>query len=434
MKRNFFCFTVLLLLLISCEKSSSPELKVSQNSFDNVSYNETQLALNIEAEESWTATSNSSWCTLSTKSGTGNATLTVSVTGNINVERTATITITSASQKKQVVQVVQSALSNGTEYHYKLPIIFHVLYKDKTDGLQYVSQSRIAEILKGVNSLYQNASKSVDMNLEFTLATTDENGNTLTTPGVEYVQWTDIPMDCMTFMGTNNSKNAALLWDPNKYINVMLYNFTSDNSGSVTLGISHMPYSITGANFLDGLTPTTYTTITKENLAYPYCLSINSLYINEKTENNIYNSYDVTITLAHELGHYVGLHHAFSEDEEGNTNTCINSDYCDDTPTYNRDVYEMVLKALLNEAYQSGKQISMTTAATREDCKTGQQFIGHNIMDYEICYSDQFTSDQRKRIRNVLTYSPLIPGPKKTAATKTRTAEGPLDLPIVFKK
>lgn len=434
MKRNIFCFTALLILLVSCQKSSSPELKVSQNSFNNVSYNETQLTLNIEAEESWTATSNSSWCTLSTKSGTGNATLTVSVTGNINVERTATITITSASQKKQVVQVVQSALSNGTEYHYKLPIIFHVLYKDKTDGLQYVSQSRIAEILKGVNSLYQNASKSVDMNLEFTLATTDENGNTLTTPGVEYVQWTDIPMDCMTFMGTNNSKNAALLWDPNKYINVMLYKFTSDNSGSVTLGISHMPYSITGANFLEGLTPTTYTTITKENLAYPYCVSINSRYINEKSENNSYNRFDVTVTLAHELGHYVGLHHAFSEDEEGNTNTCINSDYCDDTPTYNRDAYEAELAVIENEAKASGKDLYMNDVTFRENCETGVRFTAHNIMDYSWCYSDQFTSDQRKRIRNVLAYSPLIPGPKKTATTKTRTAEGPLDLQIVFKK
>ena len=33
-------------------------------------------------------------------------------------------------------------------------------------------------------------------------------------------------------------------------------------------------------------------------------------------------------------------------------------------------------------------------------------------MDYSVSYSDRFTDDQRDRIRHVLTYSPLIPGPK----------------------
>ena len=51
-------------------------------------------------------------------------------------------------------------------------------------------------------------------------------------------------------------------------------------------------------------------------------------------------------------------------------------------------------------------------------------------MDYSVSYSDRFTDDQRDRIRHVLTYSPLIPGPKK-GVTKTRSATAtPLDLPI----
>ncbi len=37
----------------------------------------------------------------------------------------------------------------------------------------------------------------------------------------------------------------------------------------------------------------------------------------------------------------------------------------------------------------------------------------YNIMDYAISYSNQFTLNQRERIRHVLSYSPLIPGPKK---------------------
>ena len=43
----------------------------------------------------------------------------------------------------------------------------------------------------------------------------------------------------------------------------------------------------------------------------------------------------------------------------------------------------------------------------------GIEFISYNIMDYAISYSNQFTQNQRERIRHVLSYSPLIPGPKK---------------------
>jgi len=60
----------------------------------------------------------------------------------------------------------------------------------------------------------------------------------------------------------------------------------------------------------------------------------------------------------------------------------------------------------------------------RESCD-GAQFISHNIMDYSVSYSDQFTQDQCNRIRHVLTYSPLIPGPKTRAAI-----EEVLKLPI----
>lgn len=51
-------------------------------------------------------------------------------------------------------------------------------------------------------------------------------------------------------------------------------------------------------------------------------------------------------------------------------------------------------------------------------------------MDYAISYSNQFTLNQRERIRHVLSYSPLIPGPKKGDIDTRALNEGPLDLPI----
>ena len=56
---------------------------------------------------------------------------------------------------------------------------------------------------------------------------------------------------------------------------------------------------------------------------------------------------------------------------------------------------------------------SESVSYTHLDVYKRQEFISYNIMDYAISYSNQFTQNQRERIRHVLSYSPLIPGPKK---------------------
>lgn len=313
--------------------------------------------------------------------------------------------------------------------HYNLPVIFHVFYKDHTDPLQYVSQSRLAEILGAVNNLYKDAAQSVDMNLTFTLATNDEDGKTLSNPGVEYIQWTEsYPIDCDAFMEDNSGKYAKFLWDPNQYINVMIYNFTQDDDNFITLGISHLPFTTTDSNYLAGLNETEYSYLEKDNLSFAYCASINSLCINEQSSKEEYNTTDVTVTLAHELGHYLGLHHVFSESKEGG---CEDTDYCEDTPSYDKTIYDT------NYDYISKNDEANYTFSylvQRESCD-GTKFTSHNIMDYSVSNSDQFTADQRVRIRHVLNYSPLIPGPKKGQNRSRATApDGPLDLPILTLK
>ena len=319
------------------------------------------------------------------------------------------------------------------DYNYNLPIIFHVLYKDETNRLQYISPNRLSQILDIVNGLYKKATQSADMNLTFTLATTDPKGAVLSTPGVEYIKWTEeYPINCENFMNDDTTEGGKgyvkYLWNPNHYINVMVYNFTSDlTSNSTILGISHLPFTTTGSNSLEGLNEIKHAHLELANLSFPYCVSINSLYINEQSTTDIYNTLDVTITLAHELGHYLGLHHVFSEDKlTGETlNDCKDSDYCDDTPSYNKIKYDIDYEY----AFQTHQGNTYANLVKRENCDN-IKFISRNIMDYSISYSDQFTQDQRNRVRHVLMYSPLIPGPKKVQ-TDTRTIiHGPLDLPI----
>lgn len=69
----------------------------------------------------------------------------------------------------------------------------------------------------------------------------------------------------------------------------------------------------------------------------------------------------------------------------------------------------------------------------------GEEWKATNIMDYSWTLGYEFTSEQRNRMRQVLYYSPLIPGPKKSRSTTKsgaarKTVEGIVDLPIQLAK
>lgn len=429
MKVNcLFLLMALTCLLAGCKDAEPglPSVNLSLSGFENVSNEGATLELDVTATSSWRASSDEGWCRPLPEKGRGSQQLAIQVDGNLEaVQRTATVTITAEGMEKKI-QIHQNATMG--ELRYRLPVIFHVLYKDRSDKLQYVSQQRLDEILAAVNGLYAGSAGSVDMNLSFVLASTGPDGNALSTPGVEYIQYDGrYPIDCEAFMRDNTGRYAQYLWDPNQYINVMVYNFKADGeSASTTLGISHLPFSTVGSNYLEGLSETRYGYLDLENLKFPYSVSLNSLYVGHQSTPAIYDPTDVTVTLAHELGHYLGLYHAFSEDDDGLVDGCVDSDFCEDTPSYNRVEYEARYDYL--QQYEPEK-LTFRNLVERTDCD-GTTFVSYNVMDYSVSYSDRFTDDQRGRIRHVLTYSPLIPGPKKDV-TKTRSATAaPLDLPI----
>ena len=143
-----------------------------------------------------------------------------------------------------------------------------------------------------------------------------------------------------------------------------------------------------------------------------------------KSTDERINQNDAAITLAHELGHYLGLRHVFSEG--GTTSMCTDTDYCKDTKSYNKQEYD----SKCDYIYENEREkYTFKNLVKRTGCD-GIEFISYNIMDYAISYSNQFTQNQRERIRHVLSYSPLIPGPKKGDIDTRALNEGPLDLPI----
>lgn len=430
--KYFFLVLVTLFTLVSCEdsdKDSSTRLELSQSSFSNISSNGETVDINVTCNGTWTASTTAAWCTITPHKGNGSQKISLLFLPNLEkTARTATITVST----KGISQTIQLSQEGGNispeDYHYNLPIIFHVLYKDKKDPLQYVSAKRLSDILGVVNKLYKDTGNSVDMNLTFTLAATNPVGETLPDPGVEYIQWTEnYPIDCDAFMLDNSNKYVKYLWDPNRYINVMIYNFSDEKSNTTTLGISHLPFSTKGDTFMEGLNSTESTYLSLSNLKFAYCISINSLYINMQSTEKSYYPTDVTVTVAHELGHYLGLHHVFSEGKENEMDSCEDTDYCEDTPSYNKNEYDADYAWAMEGNVPPEKLYSYLVKRT--NC-SGTQFTSYNIMDYAVSHSNQFTQDQRNRIRHVLTYSPLIPGPKKGQSNSRSAHDQPLDLPI----
>lgn len=340
-----------------------------------------------------------------------------------------------------------AAINDG--YTYRLPVIFHVLYSDKSDASQYIPATRLKTILGYVNEIYKGGiyGESENINVDFELAKYDEKGNVLATPGVEYVKWTGAyPISPTDFMSENTGKNVKYIWDPNEYINVMMYNFASEsNTDGEMLGISHMPLTVKGDSALAGLDTVEYSNISKGSLKYAYCSSINSKYIySESTRYSLadkgakgytYKTTDIVETLAHELGHYLGLHHVYAETKESTgfvyADSCIDSDFCKDTPSYNRKEYEDYLDYYVKQ--HSDGNMDMNDLIKRTNC-SGSLYYSANIMDYSVSLSYKISADQKRRIRNVLCNSPLIPGPKVKKGSRAIESEMPQELPMTIVK
>lgn len=347
-------------------------------------------------------------------------------------------------------------------YVYKLPVVFHVLYSDRDDSLQYIPAEHLRKLLTYVNELYEGDVyygniKGQNIGVQFVPATEDESGSTMATPGVVYHRVGGYPISLYALMGDITQRYNRYIWDPNNYINVLVYNFKSEDEDSdeVTLGMSRSPYALaSGDSILAGLDTVSVDYISKDDLPYAYCISLNSLYAYEYPtrytqadhgrENGWYLSdtgADIVGTLAHELGHYLGLFHVFSEvyTDSGSeiADSCADTDYCDDTHSYNYHDYLNYVYDVIEDYYYSDSL--MTKLLTRYSCD-GVKYLSDNLMDYDYSYYDAFSPEQKARMRWVLYYSPLIPGPKKnhanerTARSRVSTSGKPLDLPVKYYK
>ena len=166
---------------------------------------------------------------------------------------------------------------------------------------------------------------------------------------------------------------------------------------------------------------------------------MNSKYVNE--ESNRYDNWpnlrtftihsaDFNVTLAHELGHYLGLFHVFGEEKGEYIDGFKDTDYCKDTPTYNKVAYDNFLTEYVKTHNAHNADINELLKRTGSDGKT---FTSNNIMDYAISLGHTFTKNQTERMYHVLGYSPLIPKTGRRSRTiNTRVApKGIVDIEFI---
>lgn len=417
----YFLLLLCLPFLAGCSKDDDEQtaaLHIEQtSSFENLPMEAATLKLKVTSNTSWSISTSDAWCLPSQAEGTGDAEITLKLTENIGrtLRRALLIVATDDGTQRQTLTVSQQPQEKLTDdYRFKLPVVFHVIYADPVNETQYVRKGWLQTVLDACNKFYKES--GVDLGMELVMATEDPNGHHLEEPGVNRVHWDIADINSSVFMGygtTMPKKYVDLIWDPNRYINICLYNF-SDKQG---LGIAQFPYVIAGDE-LPGLETIPYDA-PASTLDYPHCVSINSSYIYH-LGGDTYDPYDVVVTLTHELGHYFGLRHTFSEGADGNNDTCIDSDYCKDTPTYNKVEYDSYMVSYLRSHGGILDQTAFEALLKRKDCEHDYaEFTSTNIMDYAVSYNNQLTADQRDRIRYVLLHSPFLPGPKyRTDAQK----------------
>jgi hypothetical protein len=194
----------------------------------------------------------------------------------------------------------QSSVYRQSNTVLTIPVVVHIIHNN---GPENISNAQVNTAIQYLNQAFSNTgpfqtANGVNTNIQFCLASQDENGNYTT--GINRV------VSTLTDMISENDDDTLknlIRWNPNYYLNIWVVNsITSLGGGSGVAGYAYLPAS--HGNDEDGI-------------------------VNEAAYFG--NSPDATKVLIHEAGHYLGLYHTF-EGACGNNNCQTDGDKVCDTP------------------------------------------------------------------------------------------------------
>lgn len=272
-----------------------------------------------------------------------------------------------------------------------IPVIVHIIHGGQAVGTHpNISQAQVNSQIPVLNNDFAGTGYNVanlaatafsavgaaNCNVSFCLAEKDPNGQSITQPGIDRVNYVSNGWTNPASFGTSTSfRNymdgtikPATIWDPTRYFNI----WVSDASNAAgLLGYASFPAG-SGLSGIPGATGSA---------------STDGIWVWSRAFGNVTGSvqypYNRGRTATHEIGHWLGLRHI-------NGDGACQTDYCNDTP----------VQQDLNFGCPTYPKISCSNGPN------GEMFM--NFMDYcdDACLY-MFTPNQNSRIQTALVNSPF---------------------------
>lgn len=276
-----------------------------------------------------------------------------------------------------------------------IPVVFHIIHYGEEVGVERnISQAQINSQITVMNEDFRRMSGTpgwnnnpvgADIEIEFCAAIVDPQGNYLPEPGIDRRDGHDFPgagQPPYDVYYVEQYIKPGTIWDPNRYYNIWVVDIMDWG------GYSQFPDS----SGLPGLPD-------DGGEAQTDGFQVYYKYVGRYPDNPFVNDFNMGRIASHEMGHALGLRHAW-----GDTGGCAGTDYCEDTPTC--DV--------------PGNYYENYNCTSAYECNNYRMI--ENYMDYSLdpCRST-FTLEQKSRMRHVMNVCPR----RRTLGSSNVCSAGP---------
>jgi len=253
---------------------------------------------------------------------------------NPNIKENIAATFQAAKDRALSIVSFKSSNSNAPTTIYRIPVVFHVVYKTNAENVsEALLKSQIDVLNQDFRKLNADTTnyrtifkdRAADIGFDFFLATIDPDGNPTT--GITRTQ-TNVTSFGSVFPSPDaidavkfNSSDGKDAWDTDKYMNIWVC-----NTGGSLLGFAYPPEN--APNWPSNQTPT-------NKNKWGVVISYQVVGFNNPNAIGGLSIADRGRTCVHESGHYFGLRHIWGDAGGilgGNDCDLTKDDGIDDTP------------------------------------------------------------------------------------------------------